>query len=170
MIFDVVIYAAAALAVIFGFRSGLLRSIATILGYVIAAPVALAVAPAVTLFLEQRYAMPPAYNGVVLASLVLVAGTIAGMLLRRAVTDVVGPHPGLGDRIAGALLGAVRIGLVAVLIVVIFDRIIPVNRQPAFLAESKLRPYLTAAGQAGVKALPPDAMDFIDRLKRERGL
>jgi membrane protein required for colicin V production len=46
--------------------------------------------------------------------------------------------------------------VVAVLIVVIFDRIIPADRQPAYLIGSKLRPYLSAAGHvssASVMAL-----------------
>ena len=42
--------------------------------------------------------------------------------------------------------------------------------QPAFLAQSKVRPYLSAAGQAGVKSLPPEIAEYIDRLKRARGL
>jgi membrane protein required for colicin V production len=64
----------------------------------------------------------------------------------------------------------VRILVVAVLIVVIFDRIIPADRQPAYLIGSKLRPYLSAAGQKGFASLPPDAEGYIDRLRRERGL
>jgi membrane protein required for colicin V production len=71
---------------------------------------------------------------------------------------------------AGALLGAVRVGLLAVLIVVIFDRIIPAGREPAFLKGSQLRPILSQAGRAGLKSLPPDIEDYIDRLKRQRGL
>jgi membrane protein required for colicin V production len=93
-----------------------------------------------------------------------------GALFRRAINDLVGPNVSIPDRIAGAVLGAARIGLVAVLIMVIFDRIIPANRTPGFLAQSKLRPYLSAAGQAGVKSLPPGIADYIDRLKRARGL
>ncbi|HET7678757.1 MAG TPA: CvpA family protein [Xanthobacteraceae bacterium] len=170
MIFDAVIYALIALAIVLGFNSGMLRSMATILGYVIAAPVALGVAPALSFFLATRLDMPPAYNGVVLAGLLLALGMIFGALLRRAVSDVIGPQVSIPDRIAGAALGAMRIGLVAVLIVVIFDRIIPANRQPAFLAGSQLRPYLSAAGQAGVKKLPPEVIAYIDRLKRQRGI
>jgi membrane protein required for colicin V production len=71
---------------------------------------------------------------------------------------------------AGAFFGAVRIVLLAVLMVLIFDRIIPPDRQPAFLADSKLRPILSAAGRQGLRSLPPDLAETIDRLKRERGL
>ena len=170
MYFDAVIYALLALAVVMGFSSGLLRSMATILGYVIGASVALGVAPALSFFLTTRLDMPPLYNGVLLTGLLLVIGIIFGALLRRALDDVTGPRISIPDRIAGAALGAVRIGFVAVLIMVIFDRVIPPGRQPAFLAGSQLRPYLSAAGQAGVKALPPKVTAYIDRLKRERGI
>ena len=125
MIFDVIIYALLALAVVMGFASGLLRSMATILGYVIGAPVALGVAPALSFFLATRLDMPPVYNGALLAGLLLVLGMIFAALLRRALDDVTGPHISIPDRIAGAALGAMRIGFVAVLIVVIFDRVIP---------------------------------------------
>jgi membrane protein required for colicin V production len=170
MIFDLVVYAFLALAIVLGFNSGLLRSMATIIGYLIAAPIAIGTAPAVSYFLTTRFNISAASNGVVLALILLVAGMIFGALLRRAVNDLVGPDVSIPDRIAGAFLGAARIGLVAVLIVVIFDRIIPANRQPAFLAQSKVRPYLSAAGQAGVKSLPPEIAEYIDRLKRARGL
>jgi membrane protein required for colicin V production len=54
--------------------------------------------------------------------------------------------------------------------VVIFDRIIPAGREPAFLAGSQLHPLLSQAGQAGLKSLPPDIEDYIDRLKKQRGI
>jgi membrane protein required for colicin V production len=170
MLFDAAIYLLIAIAVIFGFNSGLLRSLATILGYVIAAPVALGVGPALSLFLTQRLQMPTAYNGAVLFGVLLICGMLLSALLRRAVRDVVGPDISFFDRTAGAVLGAVRIGLLAVLMVVIFDRIIPAGREPSFLKGSHLRPYLLAAGQQGLKTLPPDVTAYIDRLKRERGL
>lgn len=170
MIFDAVIYVLFALAVVMGFTSGLLRSMATIIGYVIAAPIAFGVAPALSFLLTTHLDMPPDYKGMVLAALLLVLGMIFGALLRRALSDVTGPRVSIPDRIAGAALGAMRIGFVAVLIVVIFDRVIPPGVQPAFLAGSQLRPPLSAAGQAGVKALPPEITAYIDRLKRERGI
>jgi membrane protein required for colicin V production len=170
MIFDLVVYAFLALAVVLGYSSGMLRSMATIIGYVIAAPIAVGTAPAVSYFLATRFNMSSAYSSVVLALILVVTGIIFGALLRRAVNELIGPDVSIPDRIAGAALGAVRIGLVAVLIVVIFDRIIPANRQPGFLVQSKLRPYLSAAGQTGVKSLPPGIADYIDRLKRAHGL
>jgi membrane protein required for colicin V production len=170
MIFDAAIYLLAALAVIMGFNSGFLRSLATILGYVAAAPVALVAAPTLSQFLAQNFQMPPTFNGVVLFGALIVTGMALSALLRRTLHSLVGPNISLPDRIAGSALGAVRIGLLAVLLVVIFDRIIPAGREPNFLKESQLRPYLLTAGRAGLKALPPDVLAYIDRLKRERGL
>jgi len=106
----------------------------------------------------------------VFCGLFLVTGFVLGTLLRLAVSEIVGPTVSLPDRVAGSVLGAVRIGLLAVLMVLIFDRIIPSNRQPSFLADSRLRPILSMAGQRGLKSLPPDLANYIDQLKRERGI
>jgi len=57
-----------------------------------------------------------------------------------------------------------------VLMVVIFDRIIPEHREPPWLTQSRLRPILSWAGQLGLKSLPPDVVNYIDRLKRARSL
>jgi membrane protein required for colicin V production len=168
--FDAAIYLCLLVAIVVGFNSGLLRSLATILGYVGATPVAVGTAPALSLFLTQRFHMAPAYSVAVLFGILLVAGMIFGALLRRAVGDLVGTDINIVDRLAGSMLGAVRVGLLAVVMVLIFDRIIPVNRQPAFLAGSYLRPFLSLAGRTGLKSLPPDVTDYIDRLKRERGI
>lgn len=42
--------------------------------------------------------------------------------------------------------------------------------EPTFLAGSRLRPILSMAGELGLRSLPPDVAQMIDRLKRERGL
>ena len=91
-----------------------------------------------------------------------------GKLMRIALDDAIGPQTGLGDRLAGAALGAVRVGLVAVTVVLIFDALVPPDRQPAYLAGSQLRPLLSVAGQKGFKSLPPDVVAYIDRLKKDR--
>ena len=79
--------------------------------------------------------------------------------------EFVGPDIGLFDRVAGAALGAVRVGLIAVLIVAVFDRIIPADLEPPFLAGSRLRPYLSAVARKGLQSLPPEVDAYIDRLK-----
>ncbi len=51
--------------------------------------------------------------------------------------------------------GALRVGLVATLLVLVFDRIIPPRREPAFLAGSQLRRVFSEAGKRGFRSLPP---------------
>jgi membrane protein required for colicin V production len=167
--FDAVVAAVAVLAVVLGFNAGLLRSLATIFGYLIAAPLAVAITPYVTAIALGR-SMAPANAWLMLVIVFIAAGAGISALLRIVVGEFVGPDVGAFDRVAGAALGAVRIGLIAVLIVVVFDRVIPADRQPQFLVGSKLRPYLSAAGQAGLQSLPPEVESYIDRVKRERGL
>jgi membrane protein required for colicin V production len=165
--FDAVVTAFAILAMIMGFMSGLLRSLATILGYLLAVPIAIEITPHVMTLVS---AIPPDKTWVVLVVAFIAAGMVIGVLLRTAITEYIGADAGLFDRLAGALLGLVRIFLLAVLIVVVFDRIIPAGREPPFLAGSKLRPYLSAAGHKGFESLSPEVDAYIDRLKRERGL
>jgi membrane protein required for colicin V production len=168
--FDAVILALAALAIVMGFSAGLLRSLATILGYLIAAPLAVALAPYVIPFAFGRTGAAPANAWVVVVLVFVALGIAISALLRVIVGELAGEDVGLFDRVAGAALGAVRIFLIAVLVVVIFDRVIPAGREPSFLVGSKLRPYLSPAGRAGLQSLPPEVEDTIDRLKRERGL
>lgn len=169
--FDAAVAACLLVALVTGFRSGLLRSLATIFGYLAAMPVAAAVTPWLSLVLIRQFMLP--LTGTwwsVLGGTFLVVGLVLGALLRRALGIVVGPQVSLPDRIAGMALGAVRIGLLAVLMVVIFDRIVPADRQLSFLVDSRLRPILSSAGQQGLKSLPPEVDGFIDRIKREHGI
>jgi membrane protein required for colicin V production len=168
--FDAVVCVAAIVAIVIGFNVGLLRSLATILGYLLAAPLAVALAPRLTAFAFGRSGASVEQVWLVLFVVFVVAGIAASALLRIALSEVVGADIGLGDRLAGAVLGAVRTGLVAVLVVVVFDRVIPADRQPWYLIGSRLRPYLSMAGQKGVQSLPPEVNDYIDRLKREHGM
>jgi membrane protein required for colicin V production len=169
-IFDAVVLGFALVAIAFGFHAGLLRSLATILGYVIAAPFAVAVTPPLAFYFAGSVYASGGRGVVVLFGVFLLSGMLFSALLRRAVSDMAGSEVGLFDRLAGAVLGAVRIALLAVLMVMIFDRIIPPNREPAWLSQSRLRPFLSAAGRQGLRALPPNVIDYIDRLKRQRGI
>ena len=169
-LFDAAVYICLAVAIVSGLRSGLLRGLATIIGYVAAAPVAAAAAPYLSPILINQFKIQPGQSWAMFAGMFLVIGFVLGMLLRLAVAELAGANIGAADRAGGALLGAVRVFLLAVLMVVIFDRIIPTGREPAFLTGSRLRPMLSQAGQAGLRSLPPDIADYIDRLKRDRGI
>jgi membrane protein required for colicin V production len=167
--FDAVIGALALFAAVMGFSTGLLRSMATIFGYLAAAPVAVAATPWVTPLVVSSQPQQPAQWAVFFAVLIM-SGMVLGSLLRTALGVVVGPTISLPDRFAGAMLGAARIALVAVVLVVVFDHLIPPHLQPQFLAQSRLRPILATAAAAGLKSLPPEVEAYIDRLKRKHGL
>jgi membrane protein required for colicin V production len=169
-LFDAFVTAAVIVAIAMGFTSGLLRSVATILGYLLAAPLAVAITPRIVPFIVGRVTLPPDQSWLPWFVVFVVFGVVLSALFRNVLNEFIDDEIGLFERIAGAMLGAVRIFLVAVLVVVGFDRVIPADHEPPFLAGSKLRPYLSAAGQKGLESLPPDVDDYIDRLKRERGL
>ena len=166
--FDVVVCAGLIFASVIGFNAGFLRSVVTILGYLIAMPIAVCV---MSLLSPQIGSNPVASlmrNSLLFFGILLVAGITLGKVLQMAVDDMIGPETGFGDRLAGATLGAVRVGLVAVTLVLIFDRLVPLDRQPSYLTGSQLRPLLSLAGQKGFKSLPPDVATYIDRLKRDQ--
>lgn len=168
--FDAAVYACLLIAVVFGFRAGFLRSMVTIVGYLVAAPLSLAAAPVFSKLLVERFGMPPEWNGMVIAGGFLLVGFALSAAFRLGIDAAVGPTVSAPDRMAGAMLGAVRVVLLAVVLVLIFERIIPPGREPAFLTGSTLRPLLSEAGQAGLKSLPPDIAAQIDRLKRQHGI
>lgn len=171
--FDAAVLGLTLIAIATGFSAGLLRGLATILAYVVAAPVALAAAPTVTAMLTERGLLPiegvPNSVSYVPLVLVIVIAVILGALMRGAVGATAG-RMGIIDRMLGAVLGVLRIGFLAVLLVMIFERIIPPGNEPSWFKESQLRPYLSAAGTLGLRALPPQIAGMIDRFKREHGL
>jgi membrane protein required for colicin V production len=168
--FDAIVIAVALAGIAIGFMSGLLRSLAAILAYLIAAPVAVALTPRLTALTFGQVNVPPGEAWIVLFAVFVGLGLLISALLRGLVGELAGDEISLFDRVAGGALGAVRILLVAVLIVIVFDRLIPADRQPGFLAGSKLRPYLSDAGRIGLETLPPDIADYLDRIKHDRGL
>jgi membrane protein required for colicin V production len=163
--FDVTVYVVAIVAMITGFNVGLIRSAATILGYVSAAPIAVAGRSFISPMLADQATPSATQNSVVFFCLFLAIGILLGSLLRLAVDETVGPVRSIADRLAGLALGFVRTGLVAVTVVLVFDRIIPPGRDPSYLVGSKLRPILSQAGQLGLRSLPPETTAYIDRIK-----
>jgi membrane protein required for colicin V production len=177
MIFDVAVYFVMFVAVIGGFHAGFVRSALTMFAYVVAMPLAVAATPYVApLFGGQgSAALTPlaatgARNSFLFFGVFLAIGIMLGALIRAAVNEAVGSRISIPDRLAGAGLGVIRIALVAVVLVLAFDRLIPTGHDPDFLRGSRLRPTLSLAGQLGLRSLPPETMAFIDRLKKERGI
>jgi membrane protein required for colicin V production len=170
-LFDAAVLLSLAVAIVMGFRSGLLRSLATIVGYVVAAPLAVAAAGFISPLMQAHAGQrPPAQDGVLFFILFLFIGIALGAGARAAVSEIAGEQVSAPDRLAGALLGAVRIGLIAILLVLVFDRLIPPGHEPVFLTGSRLRPMLSEAGARGLRSLPPDVAQMIDRMKNAHGL
>ena len=168
--FDAAVYICLFLAVVMGFMTGMLRSLATIFGYLAAMGVTVALAPQLASLLSAQFKLSPAQTWVALAAIFVVAGMALSALLRLFVNELVGSNVSIPDRVAGAMLGAMRVILLAVVLVLVFDRIIPPGREPAFLQGSQWRPVLSQAGQQGLRSLPPEVENYIDRLKKQRGL
>ena len=163
--FDVVVGAATIAAMVMGFNAGLLRSAVTILAYLIAMPIAVW---ATSLMSHDMGGLAFMQNPLPFFGTFLIAGIVLGKLMRMVVDETIGTEAGIADRLAGTVLGAVRVGLVAVSLVVIFDQLVPVDRQPSYLTGSRLRPVFSAAGQMGLKSLPPDVAAYVDRLKKDQ--
>ena len=166
--FDAVVYLGLVIAIVAGFNAGLLRSAVTILAYLIAMPIALWIMALLSPQIEGKLSSPWTQNSLLFFAIFLIAGIVLGRMMRMAIDEAIGPEAGIADRLAGAALGAVRVGLVAITLVLIFDLLVPPGRQPAFLTGSHLRPLFSVAGQMGFKSLPPDVTAYIDRLKKER--
>jgi membrane protein required for colicin V production len=166
MYFDIAVYAGLAVTAIVGYNTGLLRSAITILAYLLATPAAVAVMSFVTPRLGGNAASSMLQGWVVFFGALLVIGMMFGKFARMALDETMGAEAGLGDRLAGAALGAVRVVLIAISLVLVFDQLVPADRQPAFLQGSHLRPLLSAAGQRGFSSLPPEFAAIIDRLKK----
>jgi membrane protein required for colicin V production len=164
--FDVAVILGLIIAVGTGFSTGLIRSAITIVAYIVAMPIAVWVMSFVPP-LTENYNSPLMQNAGFFLGAFLAIGMVLGKLARIPVDEAIG-DPGFADRLGGAALGALRVGLVATSVVLVFDQLIPSYRQPAFLQDSQLRPVFSAMGQKGFRALPPELATTIDRLKRER--
>lgn len=165
--FDLAVYAGLLIAMVSGFSTGLVRSGVTILAYLVAMPIAVSVMSFVP-HLENDANSPMMQNWGFFLGSFLIIGMALGKLARITVDEAIGPEAGIIDRLGGAALGAVRVALVATSVVLVFDQLIPADRQPAFLEGSQLRPIFSAAAQKGFRSLPPDVAAAIDRLKHER--
>jgi membrane protein required for colicin V production len=166
--FDAVVYLGLLVAVVTGFNAGLLRSAVTILAYLIAMPIAVWAMSLVAPTLGNDQSSPLTQSSLLFFGIFLIVGMVLGKLMRMVLDETIGPELGFGDRAGGAALAAVRVGLVAITLVLIFDQLVPPDRQPAYLVGSRLRPLLSMAGQKGFKSLPPEVTAYIDQLKKDR--
>ncbi len=164
--FDVVICLITIVAIVIGFRAGIIRSAATILGYISAAPIAVLVTSFITKGLASSFDISTSAKSFIFICVFIAIGFVLGALFRFSIDEAVGPARSLPDQMLGAVLGAVRIGLVAVTLVLVFDRVIPAGREPGYMVGSKLQPILLQSGKRGLRSLPRETTDYIDQLKR----
>jgi len=166
--FDAVVGLTLIVAIVTGFKTGMLRSAITILAYLVAMPLAVSAMSLISPRIEGNIASPLAQNPLLFFAIFVIVGMGLGKLARMLLDETIGSDSGIGDRLAGAALGAVRVGLVATTVVLLFDAFVPGDRQPVFLTTSQLRPLFSAVGHRGYASLPPDVAAVIDRLKKER--
>lgn len=166
--FDAAVLAGLVIALVTGFNAGLLRSAVTILAYLIAMPIAVWGMSLVASLTDSLPGSPMAQNSLLFFAIFLICGIVLGKSMRMMLDETIGPGAGIGDRLAGAALGAIRVALVAITLVLVFDQLVPVDHQPVWLTGSQLRPLLSAAGQRGFRSLPPEVAAYIDRLKKDR--
>jgi membrane protein required for colicin V production len=145
-----------------------LRSAITILAYLVAMPIAVAATALLAPQIGGRLGAPLLQNSLLFFGAFLFTGMVLGKVARVALDDTIGSEAGIGDRLGGAVLGAVRVGLVAITLVLVFDQLVSADRQPTFLTGSQLRPLLSTAGQKGFRSLPPDVAATVNRLKQEQ--
>src|SRR5271155_2348764 len=139
--FDAVVCVATLAAMTMGFNAGLLRSAVTILAYLFAMPIAVW---ATSLVSRDAGGMALMLNPLPFFGTFLVAGIVLGKLMRMVLDEAIGTESGIVDRLAGGVLGAVRVGLVAISLVVIFDQLVPADRPPTYPAGSRPRPNFFA--------------------------
>src|SRR5438105_1643174 len=85
-LFDLAIYVCLFVAVVMGFMTGFLRSLATVFGYVCGMGVAVAAAPRVTPLLTTYLKMPTPQTWLVFVAAFIAAGAVISALLRLAVS------------------------------------------------------------------------------------
>ena len=165
--FDAFVYVALLFAMVMGFNTGLLRSAITILAYMIAIPIAMTATSLLGPQLGNKIGPALAQNAMLFFGIFLISGMLLGKVAKIALDDATGSQTHLFDRIGGAGLGAVRVGLIATTLVLVFDLTATVGFQPEFLTGSKLRPMFSTAGQMGLKQLPPEFATSIVRLRQQ---
>jgi len=111
--FDLAVYACLFVAVVMGFMTGLLRSLATIIGYICGAGIAVAAAPKTVSLLANYPKIPTPQTWIVVVAIFIVAGALISALLRLIVSGMTSRNISVPDRIAGAAPGGVRFAMLA---------------------------------------------------------
>lgn len=163
--FDIAMAALFLVSGISGFATGLIRSVASLLAWLIATGVAVWATPLVLPYVVPYLPMTPLRDIAVFLLTLVVLAVVLGILVQMLLTAMFGPRVSFGDRVAGLALGFVRALLVAVLLVLMFERLMPADRQPAFLQGSRARPVLSMLAAHGLRSLPPQVQYSVERLR-----
>src|SRR5262245_20019455 len=123
--FDIAVGLAAVGAMVLGFRSGLIRSVATIVAYLCAAPLAVKGTALVLRAIDKAPDPGSVQTFLIFFGILVMLGVAIAAGFNAAVDEMSGPDISLPDRFAGSILGVVRVGLIAVTAVLVFERIIP---------------------------------------------
>ena len=86
--FDLAVYACLFVAVVMGFMTGLLRSLATIIGYICGAGIAVAATPKVLSLLANYPKIPTLQSWIVVVAIFIVTGALISALLRLTVSGM----------------------------------------------------------------------------------
>src|SRR3954454_16521 len=95
--FDAVVSLALVIAIVTGFNAGLLRSAVTILGYLVAMPIAVWIMSMVSPQFDSRLGTPLTQNSLLFFAIFLIAGMGLGKLMRMALDETNGHEAGIGD-------------------------------------------------------------------------
>ena len=133
--FDIAVFLGLLIATFTGFSTGLIRSAITIVAYIVAMPIAVWVMSFVPPLTENNNS-PLMQNAGFFLGAFLVIGMVLGKLARIPLDEALG-EPGFVDRLGGATLGAIRVGLV-----------VDLDRAGVRPAHSLLSPACLSAGLA----------------------
>ena len=101
---------ACSVAVVMGFMTGLLRSLATIIGYICGAGIAVAATPKALSLLANYQKIPTLQSWIVVVAIFIVTGALISALLRLTVSGIAGRNITVPDRICwrSARCGSLR--------------------------------------------------------------
>ncbi|MFI3316420.1 MAG: CvpA family protein [Rikenellaceae bacterium] len=145
-IIDIIIVACFAIAIIWGFKDGLIRQLGTLVGIILGIVLANSLGSTVGQLLGIEGSSAAAWGFAIVFIVCLIATALISKIVRKVVSAV-----GLGilDRVGGAALGAIRCALVLVIILSLIDfgyEAFGGNESSAF-STSKLSDTVISLGQ-----------------------
>ncbi|MEM6627811.1 MAG: CvpA family protein [Pseudomonadota bacterium] len=166
--FDVIVLAVIIVSAVMSLGRGLMREASSVLAFIAGGAAAYI---AVALFRDPARAMVPSGWPEIAGDAVLV---VLGFLLAYSLAAYIGaqlsklihsaPEIGVLDRVAGALFGAARGGLMVVLFVMLMKQVIPDQAEPNFIRQARLYPAAESAANWVIATVPGMAVDFKNKV------